>query len=412
MRPALPPALPRFPRAVLALALGSAFLAPTARAEPYRLVIGDRVTVNYDFLEAPKTAVIDLDGNIRLSELGSIGAAGRSLDEIEDFIAEEMVTAGFSGVSFVSVEVAEYAPVIVSGFVEQAGRVEYLPGMTVGAAVALAGGPRRGATGGDPDLQAINARRRAEIAGTRIAEETARIARLEAALAGDAAPIDPGAVPREGVPAEWRDMLDAQLALQAGMLAAERQAQAALAASVAQEVADYEEQARLIDDRIGVKREVIASVTEELEAMDGLRSQGLTTTARLSSLTQRLADDREELLGLENAKVAARRSGAAAARGLDQARRAREAERMEALRTARLALDDAARAWRAALSEVALLDGGAILPPGGTGEPDLAYALLGPRADRVGDAVGPDTPLLPGDVLQVTARLAPPPTDG
>lgn len=392
---------------LLATAIPAVFMGASLAAEPYSLTIGDRVIVDYDFLEEPRITSIDLDGNIRLTQLGSIEARGRTLDEVEAAITEGMIEGGFGGVPSVSIEIAEYAPVIVSGFVDESGRYDFLPGMTVGSAVAVAGGLGRGeAEGANADLMAVAARRRAADAAEDAAAAAAEIARLTAALAGPDAPVALDEAMRGAVPRAARSGLDARLEAEATLLGVERAAAAGLLASWAQEIADYRQQIELLDARLVLKERVIEDLALELADLENLRTQGLTTTARFSSLQQRLTDEREELLSLENSKIVARRAASMAERNRDQFRSLRRDEGLRDLATARAAWEAGLRDHGFALTELALLEEGAA-QVSQESLFEVAYLLRGPRADRVAPGeVGPDTPILPGDILVVELREA------
>ncbi len=378
-------------------------LAGPLAAESYRLVVGDLVTVDYDFLETPKTTMVDLDGNIRLSELGSITAADRTLDEVETAISEGMVEGGFSGVSFVSVEVSQYAPIVVSGFVERSGRYDYLPGMSVGSALALAGGlGSEDVAGPNADVLAVNAGRRAATAAENIALAVTTIAGLEAALAGPDAPVTLSPVLRDLVPRDQQGRLDGQIAAQTDRIQVERERAAALLASWESEIEDFSEQIELFNARIAVKEQALVDLEEEFADLENLRSQGLATTARTSTLQQRLADDREELLALENSKVVARRARSLAERNRVDFLTTQQRNRLMELREARANLQLARSDHRFALEELTVLSEDNADLPLLQEALEVRFTVQGPRAARLdGVEIDRDTPLLPGDILVV-----------
>ncbi|WP_299684391.1 polysaccharide biosynthesis/export family protein [uncultured Tateyamaria sp.] len=379
------------------------FMALPADADPYRLIIGDRVIVNYDFLDEPKPTSVDLDGNIRLSEVGSIPAAGRTLDEIENAISEQMTLGGFSGVSFVLVEISEYAPVVVSGYVERSGRYEYLPGMDVSAALALAGGFGAGdIEGPNADVLAVNARRRASTAAERIAGAVADITRLDAALDGPDTPVELSDAMRAAVPVDLRDGMDARIEAEKERLAVRRSTADNLVASWNSDIADFEEQTLLLDERIVLKEDIVAQLAAELADLEKLRTQGLTTTARFSTQQQRLSDDREELLSLQTAKIAARRAATLAARNRDRFLSDRREEDLQEMKEARVDLESGLREYGFALDELTVLSDDTAALAEEVPVLDVRFVIRGPRSDRFGDAeVTINTPLLPGDIIVV-----------
>lgn len=115
-------------------------LPPPAHAG-YRLGPGDRVrliTVG-DASLTGEFRVSD-SGTIALPMLGTVRAAGFRPAELSASIAGALVRAGFERDPSVAAEVAAYRPIFVLGEVNKPGQFAYQPGMTVLAAVALAGG--------------------------------------------------------------------------------------------------------------------------------------------------------------------------------------------------------------------------------------------------------------------------------
>lgn len=110
-------------------------------AAGYRLGPGDQVrviTVGDDALTG-EFRVGD-GGRLALPMLGSVRAVGLSPPALEKAIAQALVRAGLEREPSVSVEVTAYRPIFVLGEVNKPGQFPYQPGMTVLAAVALAGG--------------------------------------------------------------------------------------------------------------------------------------------------------------------------------------------------------------------------------------------------------------------------------
>ena len=107
----------------------------------YRLGPGDQVrviTVGDEALTG-EFRVGD-SGRLALPMLGSVRAAGLRPAMLEKAIAGLLTRAGLERDPSVSVEVTGYRPIFVLGEVNKPGQFPYQPGMTVLAAVALAGG--------------------------------------------------------------------------------------------------------------------------------------------------------------------------------------------------------------------------------------------------------------------------------
>lgn len=384
------------------IAVGIGLTLPVM-AEPYSLTIGDKMIVTSDFLEAPKTIAVDLDGNIRLPEIGSMSAAGRTLDQLEVAIFDKMKAGGFSGLSFVLVEMDTYAPVVVSGFVERSGRFDFLPGMDVGAALALAGGlGTEDAYPPNADVLAVHARRRASAAAERIAEATADIARFEAALAGPLEAIELSKASLAIVPVGARTTMDARIEAERIQLRQLRETTDMLVASWNSDILDFQDQTVLLDERISIKKDIIAALAADLADLQSLRTQGLTTASRFSNLQQQLSDDREELLSLETAKITARRQATLAARNRDQHLAEQRKTHLKALEDARENLALGLSDYRYSIDELTVLSQDTAAVTDDIPFLGVNLTIRGPRADRF-DAKDVDfeTKLLPGDILVV-----------
>lgn len=372
-----------------------------ALAAPYKLTVGDRITIDYDLLEAPKTVAIDMDGNIRLARFGNVNAMGKNLDEVEDEISKVMISGGFSGVPVVSVEISEYARVVVSGSVESPGLYDYVPGMTLGVALALSGGPSVGETLGDnTEIATLNARRRAGNLAEEIARVTARIAMLTAALEAEDTPISLDDSLRAQVPKEQQATLETYIASEAKILEAEREMRSMLRESWQKEISDNEEQIEVMDKRIVVLDGLVKELEAELEDVRSLQERGLTTSNRASSLSQRVASEREDLLAIETAKVVSRRARSVAERNLEQYESQQYQDRLSSLRDSRSQLATLQRDYRSALNELLVLGEDAASLEMLDTSLELGFSLLGPRADRIAPSdLTLNTLLLPGDII-------------
>lgn len=147
----------RFHFAVLALfAFSSAF---PATAADYLLSPGDTLElVVLDVFREPQKAAIGIDGLVSFPLVGDVRAAGRTLKDVRSDIRDALTrqplrraraepgssTSGSSTYSItpndVSLQIAEFRAVYVSGDVAHPGQVTYRPGLTVRQAVAMAGG--------------------------------------------------------------------------------------------------------------------------------------------------------------------------------------------------------------------------------------------------------------------------------
>ncbi|EDQ03416.1 hypothetical protein DSM14862_04079 (plasmid) [Sulfitobacter indolifex] len=155
-------------------------LANAAQARDYKLQPGDTLRAEIIRLNsAGWTSMIDTAGFVRFPYIGRHLAAGRSLEELQEDIVLEIVgdrVSVFNGAietfivldeDSVFIDVAEYRPLTVLGAVGTPGRIDYRPGMTVRAAVGIAGDTRLPQdTDSQPDRAALLAARISELQKT------------------------------------------------------------------------------------------------------------------------------------------------------------------------------------------------------------------------------------------------------
>ncbi len=108
--------------------------------QPYRLDAGDKLRITvFGQTDLTNTYAIDKAGYIAFPLIGSVAARGRTPQELEASIAEQL-KRGFVRDPDVSVEIDRYRPFFIMGEVGSPGQYTYVPGMTVQNAIAIAGG--------------------------------------------------------------------------------------------------------------------------------------------------------------------------------------------------------------------------------------------------------------------------------
>jgi polysaccharide biosynthesis/export protein len=128
-----------------ALLLGSC--APANRAavinevNVYRLAPGDQVRlIVFDQPSLSTVYSVDASGNVSIPLAGTVKAEGKTTRQLEAAIVSRLKEENLLTDAKAAVEVAIYRPFSVLGEVKSPGRFPYAPGMTIEAAVALAGG--------------------------------------------------------------------------------------------------------------------------------------------------------------------------------------------------------------------------------------------------------------------------------
>lgn len=114
---------------------------PATAPVPYRLGAEDqlRVTVFDDTRLSGTFRVSDV-GEISIPLVGRLRARGLTPEELEAALVNEFSRRDLISIPAVAVEVQAYRPIFVLGMVERSGQFPFQPGLTVQAAVALAGG--------------------------------------------------------------------------------------------------------------------------------------------------------------------------------------------------------------------------------------------------------------------------------
>ena len=116
-------------------------LPPLVNSAAYHLGPGDKVRILvYGDKELSDVFSIGDDGLISLPLAGNVTASGSTPSQLADAIATSLKQRGMIEDPSVAVEVATYRPIFILGEVIHPGQYPYEPGMTVIAAVSLAGG--------------------------------------------------------------------------------------------------------------------------------------------------------------------------------------------------------------------------------------------------------------------------------
>lgn len=196
-------AMPRLRRLLLgACALAASFAAP-ASAEAYRLQAGD--VVEFTILGTPglkQRAPVGIDGQIRIPVGGSFTAAGRTLEEVQGDIVENLkskllsVGADPKGDTIwkiiypeeIALDIVEYQPIYLTGDIFAPGAQGFRSGLTVRQAASVAGGYNLFRTRVENPVEIIGIEKAYDGLLVAYVAAQAREIRLQAELAGDTPP--------------------------------------------------------------------------------------------------------------------------------------------------------------------------------------------------------------------------------
>ena len=393
-------------RFLICLSCLSGPVAP-AEAEPYRLTFGDVVAVRVADGD-PVALAIDVDGQIRLPQMAPVSLSGRTLEEAEAMLAKLLTATGLYVAPQVQVLVDRHAPLVVAGDVARPGRFDYTPGLTVAAALALAGGLMEPALRLDVDRARIEAQAQADALELAVATSSLRAARLEAALE-PATPLPALAALDLRLPRAPAIDADALWRIETALFEEDRRRVLDMLASWDAEAAALEQQETLFARRITAQQDIVDSVGRELAAAQALGEKGLQTITRLERAEQRDADARARVLELEAARMTALRGLAEIRRERTAFLAARRDRLLTDLSQTLVTRDDQRLRLNRARTLLTLLDSG----PASLRPDALRVVVQSPRAGRDGMASRDLTlPLLPGDILLVQTRAPDPGTGG
>jgi polysaccharide biosynthesis/export protein len=186
-------------RLLAVLLLAWVFPTGPGAASEYRIAVGDVLELSASSVpEFRHRATVGVDGEVSFPLVGEIQAAQRSLAELRKVVkdvvprktvrrraldgSEHEVVIDAEEITLV---VAEYSPVYVSGDVAKPGSYTYRPGLTVGQAISLAGGYDVIRSRIDnPYWLAPEVRAQQDELTTELARDQARVARIQAELGG------------------------------------------------------------------------------------------------------------------------------------------------------------------------------------------------------------------------------------
>ncbi len=265
--------------AAMALAAGLAGATPAEQA--YRLAEGDEIRIVIP--GAP-----DFAGVYRLGAAGQIALPlehgvqlhGMTLDEATAAIKQALSSAIQHPV--IGVEIAERRPFYIMGDVAESGAYPAQAGLTLGKALAIAGGARR-KLGDELQATVVSVRANEEFAGSLFELAAARIraARIEATLQGQMefdAPAPPAGLAKDKIAAvQERERAIQQASMEAfdsRMELLQRLLQTRL------------DEMAALEARLETIAEHARRLDEDIAEVEDLRARGLSTMDRLQSLTR------------------------------------------------------------------------------------------------------------------------------
>jgi protein involved in polysaccharide export with SLBB domain len=407
----------RLGAAGLGLLLASNLGGPARAAPPYQLGPMDRIKIVVSEWSSAGGEIrirltgdftVDAAGLLSVPMIGTIQAAGQTPIEVSQTISDRMqARAGLINPPVTAIEIIQYRPFYILGFVEKPGEYPYRPGMSVLQAVAIAGGVFRVPNAAHLRLErdAVSALGEAGLQRGRLDELLIRRARVQAELAGR----NSVELPTEMADRSGDRNLVLLLQKEQSNLVARRDA---LAASIREQrelrkLAQDEEVS--LRDQLKAQEQRLAVVEREADETRSLKARGLTTSAREFSIAAAAAEVEVRKRALYTEIL---RAGQSIVRA-DQAVRMLQSERslqlLAELDSLRTALEEAESRRRTAEGLLDEAETTAQLYGSAPAAQDRApsYLVIRRTGDHDATMVASDlTEVLPGDLI----RVVPPPS--
>ena len=400
------------------VAFGFVWVAlPSVVSAEYRLAPSDVIEVGVASVpDLKQRARVDAEGEVSLAYLGQLKAAGRTISELRAEIRRLLPGTGIrrkgadrAGIVVIdpeeiSVDIAEYRPVYVSGDVSKPGELAYRIGMTVRQAVALAGGYDllRFRADRDPVMQIADMRSEYETLWTEFGRAQVRIWRvrtelgLGSELTGKARELDDMPLPRS-----VREHL---LQNEREKLAANTSTFNREEESLTRQIKQSEEQSALIAEQTEKSRQGVRLAMSEVERVQDMFQRGLAPANRLNEERRLTLLQQTQTLQATERLGQVTREREELARRLDMLKEQRNASLSAELHDANMQLETARIRLQGAaekLTYAGLLR--SQLTRGKGASPDL---IIHRPANGGDERITADegTPLQPGDTVDVALR--------
>ncbi len=301
-------------------AIGLAWMGAAQAATPYTLGVSDKLSIKVVQWKAASSTfdewtalageyVVGADGNVNFPMVGPTEGVGKTSAELAAALGSALQQSlGLSTPPTVSVEVAAYGPIYVSGDVGTPGEYAFAPNLTVVKALALAGGERRTAeASARPEREILTTSGALDVLEDEHRRLLVRRARLDAELAGH----DEIAIPPE---LEATDDLQALLTAETAILSAQRRQAAAQSSSLADQVTLLQRQIEAFEQKQTGAEAQLATAREQLARITTLSDDGLALASRVAALQTNVSDLEARLLDTETTMLQARQDIAAAER--------------------------------------------------------------------------------------------------
>lgn len=273
---------------------------PALASRPAELLSAERLLIRV-------LGLADLTGEYRVSAnymisvpvVGRLSLEGLSASDLERELSQKLSTLT-GREAYVTIEIAEYKPVFVTGAVQRPGTAPWKPGMTVLHALTIAGSSSSGDGKGpknDSPSPLINSqldRLRLRKVLLEQKKNLATLARLHTERSGSTVIELPESLMRIVGPKEAQDLIDEQATLMASRKQSFENQRDALDRSISsarQQLTSLERQASIVRTQLDLRK-------AQKEKIDGLATKGFTRSERVLDEQFRLFDLEEKQISV------------------------------------------------------------------------------------------------------------------
>lgn len=381
-------------------------------SDAYRLTTGDKISLRVVIWDEEERAYviwpavsgeysIQTEGRITLPLAGRVQAAGHTPEELADEIAtalEKQVRSNDRPST--TVEVAEYSPFFIMGAVNDPGAYPTRPGLTVLQAFALAGGGRRLEEAGVDTFAILRETGTLDQVQAELLRAQITSIRLKAEVEEHTSLHFPDSLVRPDGTGTPTNLLEEERRIFTSRKTALEREQASLTELITLLSTEIES----LEKKMESQQEQLDLAEEYLQNTQSLVDKGLARTPQLTQAQRSLFEIEAKTLDLQNSFYRAQQSIKEAERDVLalKANRATQAAVELQIVNARI---ETLRSRRDTMRRL-LLERGAEIGPAGEDQHYIrTFRLQRGRGEAQQILYGPDTVVVPGDVITVEQTL-------
>ncbi len=398
----------------LAICVATVFAGvATVSADEYRLGVMDKLRVRVAEWQTAEGAVRDwgavsgeytvgTSGSISLPFVGDVPASGRTTTELAEEISMKMQTLfGLRDRPSASVEMAQYRPLYLYGEVQNPGEYPYTPNLTVLKAISLAGGLRRADNGQRFARDFIQSSGESAVQVTERNRLLIRRARLQAEI---------GSRDQITLPTELKSVpgVDKLLASESALMESRDKRQKRQLAALGDLKSLLQSEIDSLAKKAETQARQLELVMQDRDNVDSLAEKGLALAQRKLSLEQRVADVQSSLLDIDTASLKAKQEMNKATQDETNLRDDWDAQLAQELQNTEAELD----ALTLKLGTSRDLMAEALMQSAEAAQLaeeslNVTYSIIREKDGKPAEiAASENTPVLPGDVIKITAAMA------